>query len=111
MSEHTQTPWFVGTQNDKLFIINKPPRPSHDDMADIPDVAVIAPLNACNDEANAAFIVRAVNNHEALVGALKFILAFYEPGQRHLDTEAWKVAEAGARCALKNATASSSEVS
>lgn len=30
-------------------------------------------------------------------GALNFILAFYEPGQRHLDTEAWKVAEASGR--------------
>jgi hypothetical protein len=28
-------------------------------------------------------------------GALNFILAFYEPGQRYLDTEAWKQAEAG----------------
>jgi len=26
------------------------------------------------------------------VGALQFVLAFYEPGQRHLDTEAWKSA-------------------
>lgn len=30
-------------------------------------------------------------------GALNFILAFYEPGQHHLDTEAWKHAEAGGR--------------
>lgn len=30
-------------------------------------------------------------------GALNFILAFYEPGQRHLDTNAWKQAEAGGR--------------
>jgi hypothetical protein len=30
-------------------------------------------------------------------GALNFILAFYEPGQTYLDTEAWKVAEARAR--------------
>ena len=32
--------------------------------------------------------------------ALRFILAFYEPGQTHLDTEAWKLAEAGARACL-----------
>lgn len=30
-------------------------------------------------------------------GALNFILAFYEPGQRYLDTNAWKNAEAGGR--------------
>lgn len=29
---------------------------------------------------------------EDCVGALQFILAFYEPGQRHLDTNAWKSA-------------------
>ena len=28
-----------------------------------------------------------------LEGALRFILAFYEPGQTYLDTEAWKSAE------------------
>jgi hypothetical protein len=30
-------------------------------------------------------------------GALNFILAFYEPGQRYLDTNAWTSAEANAR--------------
>lgn len=47
-------------------------------------------------EANAKLIAAAPD----LLGALKFILAFYEPGQRHLDTEAWKVAEASARAAV-----------
>lgn len=37
---------------------------------------------------------------EKLAGALNFILAFYEPGQTHLDTEAWKRAEASGRRAL-----------
>ncbi|MES0134463.1 hypothetical protein NKJ88_05770 [Mesorhizobium sp. M0016] len=37
---------------------------------------------------------------EDLTGALRFIMAFYEPGQRYLDTEAWKHAEAGGRRAL-----------
>lgn len=32
-----------------------------------------------------------------LWGSLNFILAFYEPGQRYLDTEAWKQAEASGR--------------
>jgi hypothetical protein len=30
-------------------------------------------------------------------GALNFILAFYEPGQRYLDTNAWTNCEANAR--------------
>ena len=37
---------------------------------------------------------------EELTGALRFIMAFYEPNQRHLDTNAWKQAEAGGRRAL-----------
>lgn len=56
-------------------------------------------------KANAAFIVRAVNAHYDLVGALRFILAFYEPGQKALDTEAWKHAEAAGRAALAKAEA------
>lgn len=38
---------------------------------------------------------------EEMAGALNFILAFYEPGQRYLDTNAWKIAEAGGREALR----------
>lgn len=38
-------------------------------------------------------------------GALNFILAFYEPGQRYLDTNAWTQAEAGGRRAHANAEA------
>jgi hypothetical protein len=38
-----------------------------------------------------------------LLGALRFILAFYEPGQRYLDTNAWKNAEAAARAAVAKA--------
>lgn len=51
-------------------------------------------------------IVHAVNCHDELTGALRFILAFYEPGQTYLDTDAWKVAEAGARAAMAKAEAS-----
>jgi hypothetical protein len=38
-----------------------------------------------------------------LVAALQFILAFYDPGQRYLDTDAWKLAEASGRAALAKA--------
>jgi hypothetical protein len=54
---------------------------------------------------------RPVKEHTALIAAapdllsaLRFILAFYDPGQRHLDTEAWKQAEAAGRAAVKRAT-------
>lgn len=43
--------------------------------------------------------------HDRLVGAIRFILAFYEPGQTHLDTEAWKVAEASARAVMRDVDA------
>ncbi len=45
----------------------------------------------------------ATSLEDDLIGALAFIMAFYEPGQRHLDTEAWKVAEARGRSALARA--------
>lgn len=38
-----------------------------------------------------------------LRGALRFILAFYEPGQKYLDTNAWIQAEASGRRALAKA--------
>lgn len=37
---------------------------------------------------------------DELTGALRFIMAFYEPNQRHLDTDAWQLAEANGRRAL-----------
>lgn len=47
-----------------------------------------------------------VTVEEELAGALKFILAFYEPGQRYLDTNAWKLAEAAGRAVLARYEAS-----
>ena len=38
-----------------------------------------------------------------LLGALRLILAFYEPGQTCLDTNAWKQAEAAGRAAVRAA--------
>ncbi|CCV12977.1 hypothetical protein [Mesorhizobium sp. STM 4661] len=46
---------------------------------------------------------------DELTGALRFIMAFYEPGQRYLDTEAWKHAEAGGRRALARGEAALKE--
>lgn len=63
-------------------------------------------LALLDDDEIAAFIARACNAHDELLGALRFILAFYEPGQTHLDTNAWKQAEASARAAIAKATGS-----
>lgn len=41
-SEHTPGPWHVGAQNDISFVIDKPPRPSNDDINPDHDVTVIA---------------------------------------------------------------------
>lgn len=108
MTEHTPGPWSWTIHDSSAATLH-----GADDMLD--HVLTVSPCKHCRGEewqwgactnptkANADFIVKAVNNHDALVGALRFILAFYEPGQRYLDTEAWKVAEAGARRALKDA--------
>lgn len=63
-----------------------------------PHIALICKLVE-NNPANASLIAAAPE----LLAALRFILAFYEPGQRHLDTEAWKVAEASAHAAVAKA--------
>jgi hypothetical protein len=42
MSDFTPGPWYVGAQNDGLYIINKPPRPSNDDINPDADVLVVA---------------------------------------------------------------------
>lgn len=41
--------------------------------------------------------------YDDLLRSLRSILAFYEPGQTHLDTNAWTHAEASARRALAKA--------
>jgi hypothetical protein len=50
-------------------------------------------------EANARLIAAAPD----MLSVLRFLLAFYEPGQTHLDTNAWKAAEASARAAVAKA--------
>lgn len=61
-----------------------------------------APCHDFNAEqdANARLIASAPD----LLKALRFILAFYEPGQTYLDTNAWKCAEASGRAAIAKAT-------
>ena len=70
--EHSPLPWFVGAQNDGLFIIDKRPRPSTDDVADIPGCTVIAKVYS---HSNARLIVTAVNSHGRLIAAAKAVMA------------------------------------
>ena len=74
-TQHTPGPWYVGAQNDALYIITRPPRPSRDDIVDIPDVKVIAIINVCNDDANARLIAAA----PALLAALCEAVTAVEP--------------------------------
>jgi len=64
MSEHTPTPWMV---DDDMIITQVDAIP--DDI--ICERTNEMPIKHSNWEANAAFIVKAVNNHDALVKALK----------------------------------------
>jgi hypothetical protein len=61
--KHTPTPWFYNYQHDSIY-----------DAPDIRGASVcIAGIKRIPDyKANAEFIVRAVNSHNALVAALKW---------------------------------------
>jgi len=83
MSEqkHTPTPWYVGAQNDAVFIIDRPPRPSTDDVVPGGDVVVIAKLSA-DRLADARRIVAAVNAHAGLLAACEEAAEFLEADDR-----------------------------
>lgn len=68
MSDHTPTPWFKG----RKFEIG--PRLSTDDQSD-GMLCPVADVYGDNREADAAFIVKAVNHHDALVGVLTELYA------------------------------------
>lgn len=101
--EHTPTPWQIEGKykgdDGSLYLSTMHPMP----------VFELVPIVGTEQEhiADAEFIAKAVNSHDAncalieqMAGALNFILAFYEPGQRYLDTNAWVQAEASGRRAL-----------
>lgn len=88
MNEHTPTPWF---KNRKLEI---GPRPRTDDQSD-GMLHPVADVFGDNGEADAAFIVKAVNSHVALVKALQFIADGYDNQDvNHVDfrVKAYQVA-------------------
>ena len=71
---HTPTPWAIGSHNLRAIVKDAP------DIADGCDHYMLAVTSAHSlvgqDEAaaNAAFIVKAVNNHERLVKALEAVV-------------------------------------
>lgn len=78
----TPGPWFVGTQNDALYIINTPPRPAPNDYITpgSPDTLLIASLYVLPshaEDANAALIAAAptlLAQRDALADALRALL-------------------------------------
>ncbi len=59
---------YVATKNDGLFIIDKQPRTSNDDIADIPGVNVIATMGS-NDRRAQETANRMVEAYNTMFGA------------------------------------------
>lgn len=73
---HTATPWYVGAQNDALFIIDSPPSPAPVDNVNVGRhlwTKVIAKSEDGSEQAIVDFrmIVRAVNAHADLVALVR----------------------------------------
>lgn len=85
MGEGTERPWFVGAQNDQIYIADRAPSPAPYD-GPIPDTrerTFIASVYGTHPvaEANARLIVTAVNHydaHQRCVEALKLAISAYE---------------------------------
>ena len=79
MSKHTPTPWQIGIT---LYPYVHFYGPSDAAGFSLAIGSCVTAFGKENDEANANFIVMAVNNHDALVGALKIARSWMpqEPG-------------------------------
>ncbi len=75
MSKRTPTPWKLAgrSEHDNTLLINSTHAISEVKQQDIARVCP-APFYADNQEANAAFIVRAVNAYETLITSIKYAL-------------------------------------
>jgi hypothetical protein len=73
-STHTPTPWFAKREGFSTVYIEARLRPGV-----LQEVAACGPTEAGSEQqdANAAYIVKAVNSHHKLVAALKAVVEFY----------------------------------
>ena len=79
MRDHTPTPWKASPYSSIVGIaISAQPDPNKNTVVLAGTMGTFSDDHQVESEANAAFIVRAVNNHEALVDALERCLAFAE---------------------------------
>ena len=76
---HTPGPWYVGAQNDALYIIDQPPRPSNDDINPDANTNPIAKVYVAPDRrheteaANARILAKAPEMLDTLKFALEVI--------------------------------------
>lgn len=76
-SAHTATPYYLGSQNDQLYITaGEPPAQSNDHPNHDANRTLIAKVF---DEKHGKFIVRACNSYDQLVAENARLLAALEP--------------------------------
>lgn len=83
---HSPLPWFINESNRAEIGCTMP----YDDDTEDGDIQTVAELDPSLDEseADAAFIVRAVNNHEALLDACKAVLdMLHDRGENFLGEQ------------------------
>lgn len=89
--------WYVGAQNDILYILNRPPRPSTDDIAPVQDVTVIAKVYAA-EEGHAVETARArllASAPDLLAAAKMALLPLKEAWSRQTEgPDLWPIFEA-----------------
>ena len=87
---------YIPIENNGYAIKVKSLHPGHSDR--------VAELYEYNPEANAAYICKSVNNHEALISALQDVLEELNQVMRGQSKLTFTAAEIKAKEALKNAT-------
>jgi len=97
MAKHTPTPWCVEDPMgpDQLWLVEAGKQTyewrciaivASDDPINDEDRDSVEPISMAEMEANAAFIVKACNNHDALVDALRTLDTLLDFGDEALET-------------------------